>query len=361
MKKIDSWFVSRYSMNIYRGCSHNCVYCDGRDEKYRVSGDFAHDIRIKMNAPYLLDKELDPKRRRKPMKKGFVVLGGGVCDSYQPAEKKYGLTRKILEILEKYNYPVSILTKSTLVERDIDIIEKIRKKKQAILSMSFSTTDDYLAGILEPGVPPPSERLRTLSKFAQKGIPTGMFLLPVIPFITDSPDMIDRAVKDAKNAGVRFINFGGMTLKEGRQKAYFMEVLMKHFPDYETEYSVIYRGDKYGSAIADYYRSIDQVFDNISRKYHVPKRIPPELFRRHVEENDLVIAMLEHIDYLLKMRGFRSPYGYAAWQLSKIKEPLSCIQFELMNIKGIGKSIQKLIREILSTGNSEYYHKLERQ
>ena len=120
-KKIDSWFVSRYGMNLYRGCIHNCTYCDGRAEKYQVQGEFGKQVAVKTNAIEILRRELDPSRKRKPMKRGFIGIGGGVGDSYQPIEEKYQLTRQTLQIIYDFNFPVFVLTKSTLVERDIDL------------------------------------------------------------------------------------------------------------------------------------------------------------------------------------------------------------------------------------------------
>jgi DNA repair photolyase len=179
-KKIDSWFISRYGINLYRGCTHNCVYCDGRSETYYVDGEFGRDVTVKVNAIELLRRELDPKRKRVPFKRSFIVMGGGVGDSYQPLERKYELTRKALELMYEYNLPVHMLTKSTLIKRDIDILKKISEQSRAVVSFSFSSVDDKISAVFEPGVPPPDERLNTISFFKNDGIACGMFLLPVI-------------------------------------------------------------------------------------------------------------------------------------------------------------------------------------
>ncbi|GAI64688.1 unnamed protein product [marine sediment metagenome] len=164
-KKIDSWFLSRYGMNLYRGCTHNCIYCDGRAEGYYVDGEFGEDVTVKVNAIEILRREFDPKRKRTPFKQGFVMIGGGVGDSYQPIEKTYQLSRKVLELMGEYNFPIHILTKSTLIKRDIDILKKINRKSKTIVSLSFSSVDDKISAIFEPGVPLPSERLKTLTYF----------------------------------------------------------------------------------------------------------------------------------------------------------------------------------------------------
>ena len=357
-KKVESWFLTCYGMNLYRGCRHNCVYCDGRSEKYQVDGEFGRDVVVKINAVEVLRKELDPRRKRTPLKKGYVGVGGGVGDSYQPVEKKYELTRKTLHLLYEKNFPVHILTKSILVSRDIDIIKKINERNRAIVSFSFSSVDDKISRVFEPGVPSPSERLETIRFLKGKGIACGMFLLPVIPFITDSSKLIEDSVRKAHEVGIDFIVFGGMTLKEGRQKDYFLNVLKKNYPDLILKYQNIYPESKWGSAIDKYFSSIYLTFNTIARKYKIPQRIPPELYMDLLGENDLVIVILEHIDYFLKMQGKKSPYGYAAYSISQLKQPLSTIKGELKKLKGVGNATENIILEIIETGKSDYYQKL---
>ncbi|MFH1073896.1 MAG: radical SAM protein [Candidatus Firestonebacteria bacterium] len=357
-KKIDSWFLSRYGMNLYRGCTHDCVYCDGRAEGYYVEGEFGKDISVKVNAPDILKRELDPKGKRVPLKRGFIILGGGVGDSYQPIEKKYQLSRKALELLLEYGFPVHILTKSALVERDLDIIKEINLKSKAIMSFSFSSADEKISSIFEPNVPSPADRLKTISLFKKEGIKCGMFLLPVIPFVTDKPGMMEETIKKAKETGVDFIIFGGLTLKEGRQKEYFISVLKKQYPELIPEYNNIYKGNEWGMAAQEYYKSMNMQFNVIAKKYKMPVRIPAGILKDIIGENDLTVIILEHIDYFLKIEGKSSPFGYAAYSISQLKEPLSSIKGELKKIKGVGESTEKIILEILKTRTSSYYEKL---
>ncbi len=357
-KKIDSWFLSRYNMNLYRGCTHNCVYCDGRAEGYYVEGEFGSDVAVKINALEVLRRELDPKRKRTPFKRGYVMVGGGVGDSYQPIEEKYELTRKTLALLSEKKFPVHILTKSTLVKRDVDILKKINENSKAIVSFSFSSTDEKICRIFEPGVASPRKRLETISFFKDKGIACGMFLLPVIPFITDTKEVMEKTIQDAQDVGVDFIIFGGMTLKEGKQKEYFLNVLQQYYPKLILEYQMIYQGSKWGEAIPDYYSQLHQTFNTLMKQYKIPKRIPPELYKDILSENDLVIVILEHLDYLLKLEGKKSPFGYAAYSLSQVQEPLSTMLNKLDTIKGVGKTTENIIREILNTGSSTFYERL---
>ncbi len=359
-KKIDSWFLSSYSINLYRGCMHNCVYCDGRNEKYQVEGEFGSDIIIKSNALELLDKELDPKGKRKPFANGFMVVCSGVSDSYQPLENINKLTRNTLELLYKYKHPVHILTKSTLIERDIDLLQKINLQNRAIVSFSFSSVDDKISKLLEPGVPVPSQRLETIKKFKEVGIYCGIYLMPVVPFITDTYEMIEQAVIKAKDAGVDFIIFGGMTLKEGRQKDYFMSFLKQHFPEQMSNYEKIHSdNNSWGSPDSKYMISIEKNFYNISTKYNIPKRIPSKIFQSLVSQSELVALILEQLDYLVKLKGNKSPYGYAAYSLSKINKQIETLSSEeLLGIKGVGPVTAKIIQEIMKTGRCSYYEKM---
>ncbi|MBN2571303.1 MAG: radical SAM protein [Ignavibacteriales bacterium] len=358
-KRIDSWFAARYGMNLYRGCSHNCVYCDGRDERYFIDGEFGKDIMVKRNAPELLRNELNPARKRIPIKKGYFMIGGGVSDSYQPIEEKYKITKSVLEIINSYNYPVHILTKSTLVLRDLDLLKENNENNKTIVSFSFSSVDDDTSKIFEPNVAAPSEKLEVIKKIKSKGITCGMYLMPVIPFVTDTKEMITASVKKAKEIGIDFIIFGGLTLKTGIQKNYFLNILNKFYPHLLCEYDMIYQNDKWGNASDEYYHSINQIFFSVASEYKMKIRIPIEIIDGYIDENDKVIFILDCIDYYTKIRNKKSPFGYAAYSLSKINEPLSSIRKNIDKINGVGALTKKIICEIIDTGKSTYLEKLQ--
>ncbi len=357
-KRIDSWFVSRYGMNLYRGCEHACVYCDGRDEKYQVNGDFGSQISVKSNAAAILRKELDPARKRKPMKPSPIILGGGVGDSYQPVEKDAKQSRQVLEVINDFGYPVHVLTKSPLVLRDLDLLKKINEKSQAIVSMSFSSVDPSICSVFEPGVPPASERLNAMARIKKEGIPVGMFLMPVIPFVSDSMEQMQATISQAAKVGVDFIIFSGMTLKIGRQKDYFLSILHDYNEDLSLEYENIYQNSQWGGATAEYYQSIHQTFTTLIRKHKIPPRIPQHFFSGLLSENDLVTVILDQIDYLLKLKEQKSPYGYAAHSISKLKESINELQTNLKTLSGVGPVTERIIREILNSGKSDYLMKL---
>jgi DNA repair photolyase len=253
---------------------------------------------------------------------------------------------------------VHVLTKSTLVERDLEIIELINQRNKAIVSFSFSSTNDEISAVFEPQVPPPSERLKTLAFFKRKGVACGMFLLPVIPFITDTPEMIAEALRRAHEIGVDFVIFGGMTLKNGRQEEYFSSVLRDNHLELLARYKQIYRENKWGQASEEYYNTVNSIFNEMSKKYKIARRIPPALYNNILSENDLVVVMLEHLDYFLRLEGKRSNFGCAAHSISKLNRPLSTMKKTLREIKGVGEKTEKIILEILETKNSAYYNSL---
>lgn len=348
-------------MNLYRGCEHNCIYCDGRAEGYYVEGDFEKDIAVKTNAIELLQKELDPKRKRKPLKKGFILPGGGVGDSYQSIEKKYQLTRKVLHLIHDHGFSTHLLTKSILVERDLEILKQINNHNGVLVSFSLSSTNDSISKIFEPGVPLPSKRLETLSKFKNSGICSGVFLMPVIPFITDDYHVLKKSIRDIKDAGADYIIFGGMTLKEGRQKEYLYRVLESHYPEVIPKYNQIYKGDKWGNATYEYYKELNEKFFSICREYNMPIRIPYTSFSEHLDLNDLVVVLLEHMDYYLKSRGEKAPFGYAAYQISKLSASIAENKKNLQSIKGVGPVTERIIKQILNNEVPAYYKKLTSQ
>jgi len=343
-------------MNLYRGCTHNCSYCDGRAEKYNITNEFGHNVDVKINAIELLDKELNPTNKRVPLRKGFVLLGGGVCDAYQPIEKKYFLSGKTLELIEKYKYPVHILTKSTLVLRDLEIISKINKQSKAIISFSFSSCNDIVSKIFEPGVPSPSERLDAIKKIKEQGINCGMFLMPVIPYITDTDEFLEESISKARNAGIDFIIFGGMTLKEGKQKQHFINTLSEFKPSLIKTYQEIYPPSKWGNANNEYYCGINKKFFSLVKKYHIPVRIPFHVYSGLLGMNDKIIVMLEHLNYIQQLKGEDSFFGLAARSISELKTPVSEIKNNLTSLKGIGNLTEKIICEIIETGHSKYFH-----
>ena len=208
-------------MNIYRGCSHGCIYCDSRSKCYQFTHDF-EDIEVKQNAPQLLEDALRRKRRR------CMIGTGSMGDPYIPIEKELCLMRQCLEIIERRNFGATLITKSDLVLRDLDLLDKINKKTKAVVQMTLTTADDNLCRMIEPGVCPTSRRFEVLCECKKLGIPTVVWFSPLLPFINDTEENIKGIVDLCVQAGVKAILcFGiGLTLREGNRE-YFYDALDK--------------------------------------------------------------------------------------------------------------------------------------
>ena len=360
-KKVDSWFLSSYTMNLYRGCSHDCAYCDGRAEGYYVEGEFGNQIVAKINAPEILRRELDPARKRTPFENGYIFVGGGVGDSYQPAEAMRCITRRVLETVAETDFPVHLITKSALVLRDIDLLREMRKTRQVLVSFSFSSADDRISAVFEPGALPPAARFDAISMLKRAGIPCGMYLMPVIPFISDTPDRMRETLVKGKEAGIDFVCFGPMTVKEGRQKDHLFSVIERHFPFLIPSYDTVYTGDRWGNLSTEYCRYAEDVYAEASRGLGIPKRMPPRLFPEKMTDNEKVAVILEQLDQLTRARGFDSTYGWAARGVRSLSGPLTNSQRVIRSVSGVGPTTEKFIREILETGTCRYYEKMLRE
>ncbi len=219
----NPWFGINYNMNIYKGCCHGCIYCDSRSECYGIE-DF-DKVRAKENAIELLVKELKSKRRT------GVIGTGAMSDPYNPFEKNLTLTRKALEEINRCNYGISIATKSNLIVRDIDILEKIKEHSPVLIKITITTMDDELCKKIEPNVATTSERFEAIKELSKRGIFTGILLMPILPFINDNEENITSIVRKASECGSKFIyDYGmGVTLRQN-QRMYFYQQLMNKFP-----------------------------------------------------------------------------------------------------------------------------------
>jgi DNA repair photolyase len=262
-KHPSGWFGCRFVMNIYRGCEHQCIYCDSRSECYQIE-DF-NDIIVKINAPELLEESLKKKR-----KKG-TIGAGAMCDAYMPIEKDYRLVRRCLEIIARYRFPVHITTKSNMILRDLDVLEQINDV-YANIAFTITTPHDDLAAKVEPYASPPSERFKALGILSTMGIETCVTLMPLLPFINEDPEDVREIVKRASDAGVKYIypSFG-MTLRD-RQRDYFYEKLDELFPGLSYEYRKSFK-NTYGVGIRNY-RKVKQAFLEECQAHGIKNEMP---------------------------------------------------------------------------------------
>lgn len=220
----------RYGMNIYRGCSHGCIYCDSRSRCYQFTHPF-EDIEVKQNAPLLLESALKAKRRK------CMIGTGSMSDPYMHCEEKLCLTRKCLEVVRKYGFGIAIQTKSDRIMRDIDLLEDINRSAKCVVEMTLTTYDDELCSIIEPNVCNTKRRIEVLKEMQKRGIPTVVWLTPVLPYINDTEENIEAILDACIDSGVKgVICFGmGLTLREG-DREYYYAALDRFFPGLKDRY-----------------------------------------------------------------------------------------------------------------------------
>lgn len=261
-----------YGMNIYRGCTHGCIYCDSRSSCYQFTHAF-EDIEVKRNAPELLDAALASKRRR------GMIGTGAMSDPYMHCEEKLGLTRRCLEVIVRHGFGAAVQTKSDRVLRDLDLFEEIEREAKCVVQLTLTTWDEGLCRIVEPNVCTTSRRVEVLQTMRERGVPTVVWLSPLLPFLNDTEDNVLSILKACKDAGVKGVMcFGmGLTLRDG-DREYYYAALDRHFPGLKRRYI-----ETYGNA------------------YELPspneKRLMA-LFTRFCEENQMLCTPEDCFRYL---------------------------------------------------------------
>jgi DNA repair photolyase len=220
----------RFGMNIYRGCTHGCIYCDSRSRCYQFTHPF-EDIEVKQNAPELLERALKSKRKK------CMIGTGSMSDPYMHCEEELKLTRRCLEIIRDNGFGLAIQTKSDRILRDIDLLDEINKRAKTVVQMTLTTYDDDLCKILEPNVCNTKRRIKVLEEMQKRGIPTVVWMTPILPFINDTKENITAILSECAHVGVKgIIDFGmGLTLREG-DREYYYAALDKHFPGLKEKY-----------------------------------------------------------------------------------------------------------------------------
>jgi len=264
VRQPDTWFGLRYNMNLYRGCQHQCIYCDSRSECYQIEN-FA-DVLVKVNAIDLLKKELASKRV-----KGTIGTGS-MNDPYMPVEEKLNLTGRALRAIAEFRFPVHVITKSDLVLKDLSTLREINRVYAAV-SFTVTTADDDLAKKLEPGAPPPSARYKAMRILADEGILTGVTMMPILPYIEDNEENIFRIVTRAHESGASYIlpSFG-MSLRD-RQRAYYYQKLDRLFPGLRVKYEQKFV-NQYQVQANDAHRLVSQFYE-LCQRFGISSQIIP--------------------------------------------------------------------------------------
>lgn len=245
-------------MNLYRGCSHGCIYCDSRSHVYHMNHDF-EDIEVKENSLDLLKKALKSKREK------CMIATGSMSDPYIPAESKLNLVRDSLKLIDNYGFGFTCITKSDLILRDLDLLKKINEKTKVVVQMTLTTSDEELCKITEPNVCSTERRVEVLQKLKEENIPTVVWLCPILPYINDTEENINNILDyciDADVKGIICFNMG-LTLRDGNRQ-YFYKKLDEHFPNLKEKYIKEY-GIRYELLSPNNKKLMDLFYDRTSK------------------------------------------------------------------------------------------------
>jgi DNA repair photolyase len=351
-KRADHWFWSRYSAYPYIGCQHDCQFCYCREDKYLPHDDphdFAYVIKVKENAPELLRKGLS----RAPVD---VVFTG----DYQPVERLYGISRKMLEVCCELGFPVFILERSALVQRDMDLIQSIHQRARAVVAFSIISTPDSRGYArvrsIERLAAPPEKRFAAMETFAKAGIPTGTVCMPVLPGICDDDANLQNVVRWTADHGGSFVLVGGLTLSD-QQRTFFFDSLKARLPDLLPLYEKLYpQGKSYGAVGWPHQQialRVKEFCEYHGISYRVPRPIIPGEKRAL---NKRVVEALAKMLYDLEIQGapnYRQwAYRKAAWAIEDLEQDAGLI-YRTMGLRGLesipgvgpgmGKEVEKLI------------------
>ena len=300
---IGTRFWTRHCFDPYINCEFNCVYCDKGTVNRGDYGNSSAPVYVKLNAPQVLARELSGLKRR-----GAVNLGVAT-DVYQPAEKKYRITRQILEVLKEHNCPFAIGTKSDLVLRDLDLICEAAEKAWCCVSLSISTLDENLAKLLEPNAPSPRRRLEAMRRLSDAGITTGIWLSPIVPYVTDNEENMASVIRTAVENGAKFVLGVGL---DTRDHVRFKRFLEENFSWLVPRYDRLYKGkDRPYTYYANefYLYDLYRKFISLSQRYGVASFLPHFHTRRQA--------------WLFYVRNFAQFEGTPVFELTQLLNYLS--------------------------------------
>ncbi len=312
---VNSFNLGKYGFSPYAACGHACCYCDGRAEKYFVEGDFGTDIVIRRNLPEVLDAEL--AKLREP---GIVAIGSGISDPYQPVEADERIMERCARLIAKHGYAATLMTKSALILRDIDIWKEVHAQRGFILMLSLVFTDDAERRVFEPAAASVEERLEVVRQFRAAGIPVCILAMPLLPCIADTDEKAGALFTTLADLGVNCIVPGGLTLRPGRQKETYLDVIRTHYPHVMTEYENLYRENRQsGACLSAYGKESSRRMLNLLAKLNIPFDLPHNLYKNLLPIYDEVLILMEHMEHLYANRGIAvaalrlSRTKYAAW------------------------------------------------
>jgi len=341
-KRADHWFWSRYSAYPYIGCQHGCAFCYCRERTYSPYDDphdFAYKIKVKENAPELLERAL----RRAPVD---VVFTG----DYQPADRKFGLSRRMLEVCRDLGFPVFVLERSPLVVRDLDLLREIHQKAHAVVAFSIISTVEAPSAArvraIENLAPAAEKRLAAMEKFAAAGITTGTCAMPLLPEVCDDDATLTSLVRQTAEHGGQFVLAGGLTLAD-QQREYFIGVLKRDLPDLAARYEALYPAGSYGPSQAAWRRTAMRVRE-LCAAYGIGDRVPRPIVAGDKRTlNKRLVEWLADQAYAMDLAGDpRRMWDYrkAAWAIEDLSQEIGLVQRTLgarglASVPGVGENM----------------------
>lgn len=286
----------RWTINPYRGCRHACVYCYARPTHtyYGLSAgsDFHSQIFVKTNAASLLRRELS-----QPTWKGETICLGSATDPYQPAERRYRLSRQLLEVLCEFASPLEIITKSPLVLDDLELLVELNQRTGGKVGVNISlvTLDEEKARLLDPGAPAPAKRLEALARLNSAGLTTRLFIMPVLPGITDSPDELEGLVKAGVEAGVASVVADSLRIARGLED-YYYGFIEQYFPQLLPRYERLYHNRQHSMIISRYKQALKQKIEELQAIYFSSSSLASLYISGQVSENSAVLVALAQVE-----------------------------------------------------------------
>lgn len=380
-------------LNPYQGCYHDCKYCDGKSEGYYMHEDYADRIRVKINAPTLLEQFLKKKgfvpiRGERtstlvdylPSLKGqadfhnkapfILYIGGGVCDVYQPAERKVRITQKLLQIAHDYSFPVMVLTKNKSVLRDLDLLKKINEDNYACVNFTITLSEEKMQKIFEPRASTTQERFRAIKKLREEGIHSGVYFYPTLPFIGDTDENMEAIYNQAKAVDAEFVYCWGLTLKPGRSKNEFLQTIEKNLPSFLPKYRKLYaNNDKYGNLDEKQFKKMDLVWPEVKGfklgyerglGYTAEHYIPEGRIKINLQISEVLFKIAYIKAHILRNSKTEvRELHQTAMFLNTFQQDVSKLKVEEFKKLPIARSVHPLISEFIKEGKSGYLEKLE--
>lgn len=348
LKYPDSWFWARYTTNPYSGCAHACIYCDARSQRYYLDQDFENEVIVKTN----FDKKLDDTIKKSRTLLPDVVGPGGVNDAYQPIEKEVENTRKTLKILQKHKYPVNIATKSSLIMRDIDILDRIGKDTWCAVGFSITSTNEDLVRFLEPFSSPTSERLKALKYLKQKApnIQVGTYFMPIIPYLEDDDENLESVIRQSKNAGADFLLFSpGLTFRDSQALFFINKLKKSKHVGIVKPLLELFKGKTYPPA--DYARKMHSKLYKICNDYKIPIRIKRWIPRDFRKWNYKVSEFLLNKEYIDSVKNGKSnnTLKWAGLKLNNLKESILEVykRDDLKSLENFNAEVIKFVKPFI--------------